>query len=196
MKNTNFSCCVKLWVAALVLVCGVAFTGCKPDVAPEILPDGVEKLSNDSALIGTWVASEYEQYIIKPTTFNGGSYTGNSLVVMKNTESSGMIFVKYEKAYDWNNPVYVNPNDSTYYYSSYEYDGVTYESWYPLDSTKIGKWYAISYTDLTANSIKISGALGSKTDHKIEATATLEKAIEEFTIENGYFSQYSTCAKQ
>ena len=56
----------------------------------------------------------------------------------------------------------------------------------------VGKYYAVSFKDLTDTSILISGAY--KKDGKI-ATDSLVEAISEFTINNGYYGNYSSCKK-
>ena len=56
----------------------------------------------------------------------------------------------------------------------------------------VGKYYAVSFKDLTDTSISISGAYKEK--GKI-ATDSLVEAINEFTINNGYYSFYSSCKK-
>ena len=56
----------------------------------------------------------------------------------------------------------------------------------------VGKYYAVSFKDLTDTSISISGAYKEK--GKI-ATDSLVEAITEFTINNGYYSFYSSCKK-
>ena len=56
----------------------------------------------------------------------------------------------------------------------------------------VGKYYAVSFKDLTDTSISISGAY--KKDGKMSAD-TLVEAITEFTINNGYYSFYSSCKK-
>lgn len=56
----------------------------------------------------------------------------------------------------------------------------------------VGKYYAVSFKDLTYNNISISGAY--KSDGKT-GTDTLVEAISEFTINNGYYSLYSSCKK-
>lgn len=58
-------------------------------------------------------------------------------------------------------------------------------------SSVVGKYYAVSFKDLTDTSISISGAYK---DGKMSAD-TLVKAITEFTINNGYYSFYSSCKK-
>ena len=55
----------------------------------------------------------------------------------------------------------------------------------------VGKYYAVSFKDLTDTSILISGAYK---DGKM-ATDSLVEAITEFTINNGYYSFYSSCKK-
>ena len=162
MKNTNFSRCVKLWVAALVLVCGVAFTGCKP---------GVEYRDNYVSIVGTW-KSEYGEIfeITSDTLKNGGPwgdcYAGNNLLIREITQDSGYLYIKYTRA--------MNPDSS-----------------YSEDAADVGKWYALSYKNLKSNTVNLAGAYG-----KVSATNTIEEAIAEFTIENGYFATYSTCVKQ
>lgn len=59
------------------------------------------------------------------------------------------------------------------------------------DSSVVGKYYAVSFKDLTDTSISISGAYK---DGKMSAD-TLVEAISEFTINNGYYSFYSSCKK-
>lgn len=56
----------------------------------------------------------------------------------------------------------------------------------------VGKYYAVSFKDLTYNNISISGAY--KSDGKT-GTDSLVEAITEFTINNGYYSTYSSCKK-
>lgn len=55
----------------------------------------------------------------------------------------------------------------------------------------VGKYYAVSFKDLTDTSISISGAYK---DGKMSAD-TLVEAISEFTINNGYYGNYSSCKK-
>ena len=55
----------------------------------------------------------------------------------------------------------------------------------------VGKYYAVSFKDLTDTSISICGAYK---DGKM-ATDSLVEAINEFTINNGYYSFYSSCKK-
>lgn len=55
----------------------------------------------------------------------------------------------------------------------------------------VGKYYAVSFKDLTYSSVSICGAYK---DGKMAADSLVE-AITEFTINNGYYSFYSSCKK-
>ena len=59
------------------------------------------------------------------------------------------------------------------------------------NSSVVGKYYAVSFKDLTDTSISICGAYK---DGKM-ATDSLVEAINEFTINNGYYGTYSSCKK-
>ena len=109
----------------------------------------------------------------------------------------------------WENPTY---KDETYIYDGINFDAGSYKMkvksiiWSSdasgiiygrytkntNDSSVVGKYYAVSFKDLTYNNISISGAY--KSDGKT-GTDTLVEAISEFTINNGYYSFYSSCKK-
>ena len=169
LRRTKFSAIL------LLLSLSIFLASCKPEPDPEtLLPQGIEELSTDSPLIGKWQDSSYSIYEISQNEFsnygdNYLSYAGNNLVISKTSENSGYIYIQYTKAYC-----------------------AEHSNTYDNDSPDVGKWYAISYKSLTASSIQISGAYkdGGET-----STETLEKAMAEFTIENGYFSTYSECVK-
>lgn len=59
------------------------------------------------------------------------------------------------------------------------------------NSSVVGKYYAVSFKDLTDTSISFAGAYK---DGKMAAD-TLVEAITEFTINNGYYGNYSSCKK-
>ena len=121
-------------------------------------------------LIGTWeFDGQYpETYTITKDSFTNGYYAGNNAKVYKTSENSGYIYIQYTKAAnaDW-----------------------TYSETAP----DVGKWYAVSYKDLTDSTIKLSAAY--KADGKT-ATATIEEAKSEFTVDNGYFGIYSELTKK
>lgn len=170
LRRTKFSAIL------LLLSLSIFLASCKPEPDPEtLLPQGIEELSKDSPLIGKWQDVYNSIFEISQNEFsnygdNYLSYAGNNLVISKTSENSGYIYIQYTRAAD--------------------------EKWnYTTDKEKapdIGNWYAISYKSLTASSIQISGAYkkGGET-----STETLEEAMAEFTIENGYFSTYSECTK-
>ena len=170
MKSTRFSFgSAAAFLGALLIVVSLSFSlaSCKTDNDDD----------DPILLVGKWQDSSNFIYEISKNEFsNYGegfySYAGNNLVISitSNDFSSGYIYIQYTRAAD--------------------------ENWnYTTDKTKapdIGKWYAISYKGLTASSIQISGAY--KYDGKT-STETLEEAMAEFTIENGYFAMYSDCVK-
>lgn len=120
-----------------------------------------------SDLYGKWTSSYDEVYETYGTLGNG--YEGDSIIIIpnENDNASGTIFLKYT--------VSMNSNFS-----------------YSETAPDVGKWYAVSYKNLTKNSVSLSGAfkLGGKT-----STETSQEAKEEFTVENGYFASYSECTK-
>ena len=170
MKSTRFSFgSAAAFLGALLIVVSLSFSlaSCKTDNDDD----------DPILLVGKWQDSSNFIYEISKNEFSNygegfDSYAGNNLVISitSNDFSSGYIYIQYTRAAD--------------------------ENWnYTTDKTKapdIGKWYAISYKGLTASSIQISGAY--KYDGKT-STETLEEAMAEFTIENGYFSTYSDCVK-
>ncbi|MDD6929962.1 MAG: hypothetical protein PUI78_03905 [Treponema sp.] len=178
MKSTRFSFgSAATFLGALLVVVSLSFSlaSCKTADDDNPLPQGIEELSADSPLIGKWQDSYGSIYEISQTKFSNygesyESYAGNNLVISKTSENSGYIYIQYTRAAD--------------------------ENWnYTTDKEKapdIGNWYAISYKELKENSIQLSGAC--KSEGKT-STETLEEAITEFTIDNGYFETYSDCTK-
>lgn len=185
MKNTKFNFS-RAWLVLTALLMSVlvavSFAGCKSD-------------DDDASIYGTWVnkTDTYtETYKITETMFTNGYYAGNNLTVIESSDSAGIIYVKYTKAYESTTE---DPNDSSWTKLSYEYDGTTYTSWYRYSETApdVGKWYAISYKNLTDDTISISGAYKSGGATSMDS---LDEAVSEFTIENGYFGTYSDCTRQ
>ena len=184
MKKFHFS----HLLAVAVLALSFTFTSC--DLINNLSKTTTVNNYYSFAPIGTWKASQYEQYTITTTTFSSlNSYEGNNLVIVPLSDTAGTIFIKYTKSYE---STTTEPTDSSSWLS-YTYNGTT--TWYRYSTTApdAGKWYAVSYKELTASSVKLSGAYkyGGAT-----STTTLEQAIAEFTIENGYFGTYSECVKQ
>lgn len=192
MKSTRFVFGRALAVLCALLFVSFGFMSCQQEDDDNGLPNGVYELSDNSALIGTWVNSYSggtSVYKITSSTFdNSGTssyngttstydaYAGNNLVVSYTNDeaTSGYIYIKYTRAY-----------------CSTHSDPTTYTYIYDTDAADVGKWYAIAFKELTASSVSLSGAYGT-----ISSTSTLEEAISTFTIDNGYFSTYSECVKQ
>lgn len=192
MKSTRFVFGRALAVLYALLFVSFGFMSCQQEDDDNGLPNGVYELSDNSALIGTWVNSYSggtSVYKITSSTFdNSGtssyngttstydSYAGNNLVVSytNDEKNSGYIYIKYTRAY-----------------CSTHSDPTTYTYIYDTDAADVGKWYAIAFKELTASSVSLSGAAGT-----VSSTSTLEEAISTFTIANGYFTTYSECVKQ
>ena len=154
------------FLAVFITVVSLCAFGCKTQPEEVFISD----------LYGKWTSSPEEVYEISKDYFKtygtwGNGYEGDSIIIItnENDNTSGTIFFKYT--------VSMNP-DPDYSYSNTAPD--------------VGKWYAVSYKNLTKNSVSLSGAykLGGKT-----STETLKEAIQEFTVENGYFGTYSECTK-
>ena len=127
---------------------------------------------DDASIYGTWVnkTDTYtETYKITETMFSNGYYEGNNLTVRKISDSAGIVYIKYTR--------------------SIIYGSMDYSETAP----DVGKWYAISYKNLTDDTVSISGAYKSG---GATSTETLDEAVSEFTIENGYFGKYSDCTRQ
>lgn len=154
------------FLAVFITVVSLCAFGCKTQPEEDFISD----------LYGKWTSSFGEVFEISKDYFKNygedwNGYEGDSINIItnENENTSGTIFFKYT--------VSKNP-DPDWSYSNTAPD--------------VGKWYAVSYKNLTKNSVSLSGAfkLGGET-----STETLEKAIEEFTVENGYFASYSECTK-
>ena len=152
------------FLAVFITVVSLCAFGCKTQPEETFISD----------LYGKWTSSFGEVYEISKDYFknygeNWSGYEGNSIIIItnENDNTSGTIFFKYT--------VSRNPDNS-----------------YSNTAPDVGKWYAVSYKNLTKNSVSLSGAfkLGGKT-----STETFFEAIKEFTVANGYFGIYSECTK-
>ncbi|WP_295160869.1 hypothetical protein [uncultured Brachyspira sp.] len=94
---------------------------------------------------------------------------------------------KFESIYKGNTSYSFNIKDI---YWINDAEGIIYGQYTKAHTnTDVGKYYAVSFKDLTKESISISGAYKGG----VSSADTLVKAKEEFTIANGYFSIYSSC---
>ncbi len=170
MKSTRLSLLrAKAVLFALVSVLAFSFSACNVTTEPEV-EHVYKQIDADDPLVGTWTDdTKYGTYIITNTTFeNAGSYKGNNLVVQKLDSTSGYIYIKYT--------VSMNADYS-----------------YSETAPDVGKWYAISYKDLGAEKISISGAYKEGGATSCE---TLDEAVTEFTVDNGYFGFYTSHTRQ
>lgn len=172
MKSTRLSLLrAKAVLFALVSVLAFSFSACNVTTEPEV-EHVYKQIDANDLLVGTWTGGSTEwpeSYTITNTTFESkGSYKGNNLVVQKLDSTSGYIYIKYTVAMN----------------ADWSYSGT---------APDVGKWYAISYKDLGAEKISLSGAYkkGGATSCK-----TLDEAVTEFTVDNGYFGTYSSCTRQ
>ena len=173
------------FLAVFITVVSLCAFGCKTQPEEGIISDQniqvgeqVDKTQPEevfiSDLYGKWTSSYGEVFEISKDYFKnygtwGSGYEGDSIKIIpnENDNTSGTIFLNYT--------VSMNPDWS-----------------YSNTAPDVGKWYAVSYKNLTKNSVSLSGAY--KSDGKT-STETLKEAIQEFTVENGYFGIYSECTK-
>ena len=142
-------------------------------------------------VFGIWVSPYSEKYKISSKGFRnyyGDSecYTGNHIAVKELSEDAGYIYFTYTKAIEerYSEPTGEDADTWTKWSDSYW-------SRYSTTAPDVGKWYAVSYKNLTENSVSFAGAAGT-----LSSCDSLAAAIEEFTIENGYFAYYSECTRE
>ena len=151
------------FLAVFITVVSLCAFGCKTQPEEVSYSDIFGKWTDDSGSIYEITEDSFKNY-----GEGWSAYEGNSLEIIPNDDGkSGTIFLKYT--------VSMNPDWS-----------------YSNTAPDVGKWYAVSYKNLTKNSVSLSGAfkIGGKT-----STETFFEAIKEFTVANGYFDRYSECTK-
>lgn len=191
MKNL-FSLKERITALLCVLLLAFVFTGCQ-DPNNAVIPAAEDEVPVEfsplpEALKGTWTSTYYEVFEITDTTFSNGaySYAGDSVVVVKTDETSGIIYMKYTRALE------TTTEDKSADSSWATWDnGQTYTR-YSETAPDVGKWYAVAYKNLSTNSVEFSGAY--KADGKTSTDTDVE-AAKEFTVANGYFASYSECTK-
>ena len=151
------------FLAVFITVVSLCAFGCKTQPEEVSYSDIFGKWTDDSGSIYEITEDSFKNY-----GEGWSAYEGNSLEIIPNDDGkSGTIFLKYTVSAnsDWS---------------------------YSNTAPDVGKWYAVSYKNLTKNSVSLSGAykLGGKT-----STGTFKEAIQEFTVANGYFDNYSECTK-
>ncbi len=124
--------------------------------------------STSKAIEGNWVSTYGEKYVITGTDYD--NYYGDSLYY----STTNLAFKDIDSS-------------SGYIYGQFD------DEKHLGSGAKVGQWYALYYTNLTATSVKLYQPW--KTGGK-SACNTLEEAISEYTVENGYFSGSSECSRQ
>ena len=153
------------FLAVFITVVSLCAFGCKTQPEEVSYSDIFGKWTDDSGSIYEITEDSFKNY-----GEGWSAYEGNSLEIIPNDDGkSGTIFFKYT--------VSKNPDPDKSYSNT---------------APDVGKWYAVSYKNLTKNSVSLSGAY--KSDGKT-STKTFFEAIKEFTVENGYFDIYSECTK-
>lgn len=180
----------------MLLLSLAAFTGCPNSSTTDSTSDPA---NSSLSVTGTWLdAGEYGNSYYEVTEsylknygdygYEGSeyeSYEGDNVTIVKESSTSGYIYIKYTKAYEFTEE---DKSDD---------DSWTATTWpsagyyrYSTTAPDVGKWYALHYKNLTASSVDISGASGT-----VSSTDTLEEAKAEFTVANDYYGYYSSCAK-
>ena len=178
MKNLRNSL-FRLLLAASFACSLFVFSGCMQPLGDEEEGGVADRLISSDLITGTWVNLTYgEKYEVLTSGYNNYSH--------------------YDSSYN------LHPTDWFLYYATVnvyvkktsENTGYVYSQF--NDSTHIGsgatvnQWYAFHYKNLSTNSVQISQAYKAG---GMAACNTLEQAVTEFTIANGYYERYSTCVK-
>ena len=174
MKSVRF---ISGRVAAIVLTAFVLFgaTSCVEPESPA--DDGITPvaLSATDSIIGTWSDNDptWATTFVFATDKVSSGYEGETPYIYKINETSGYVYIKYTKSLDYSDP-----------------------SYYSVNGADVGKWYAIYYCDMKTQdgttTAEIAGAYNA--DGKT-STSTLEEAVKEFTVDNNYFKDSTTCTK-
>ncbi len=186
MKNSKFFK-AKL-ILALAFVASLFFTGCQQPSDDSQTSDqgtsGEQQTTEIPSINGTWVSSSTygtEKFVIDIDNKTFTNYWNDSETY------AGSIWII--KTYWYDDDEYSTEGDIIMKYTRSMNSDYTYSETAP----DVGKYYIVHYSDLTTNSVKISGAYkeGGKT-----STDRPSGAMMEFTEDNGYFSAYSECVKQ
>lgn len=171
MKKFNFS---KLFFVAALVASFVMFSGCKPEV---------EYVYEQTSVVGDWISTHGEKYSISYTDYDNyadGYYDENW-----EKQDAGTWYLFYSTT-----DIVVKQLTETSGYIYGKFDDADHIGY----GAAVGQWYALYYQDLTNNSVSFGQPYkaGGKA-----ACATLIEAIEEFTIDNGYYdlSNLSECTK-
>ena len=171
---------VLFFALATAFIIGTASCRQPTDDSSSGLPTGVTALAASDSIVGTWIGTPYNDvYTFSSSEFTNGTssdptcgYAGTTPYICKISDASGIVYIKYTKAYDSNYKISETAPD-------------------------VGNWYAVYYSGLASSgsttTVKISAAYKK---NGATSESTLAKAVAEFTPDNGYFSSSSVCTKQ
>lgn len=187
MKLT-FSKAVKK-ISTILFLSTILFNSisCKMQEDPDssVTTNDLITLEESSPLIGTWKSQFGEVYKITTSSIENyytdfttseltKYYTGNNVKIYKETENSGYIYFQFD-----------DPN----YIGSQSYNQNTNES---IPAT-VDQWYCWYYSNLSDKGVYIYSA--AKSDGTQYCFNDLQEAIDNLTVENGFFAFSSECTK-
>ncbi len=180
MKSTRFAFGRALALLCTLLFVSFSFMSCQTETDTEYVDNYIYVLPLDSssALIGDWISSYGEKYSITSTDYDNYSHYDSSY-----NYDAGNWYLYYST-----NNLYVYADSDTTGYIYCQFDDEDYIGY----GATVNQWYAIRYKDLTSSSVSLSQAYKTT---GIAGADSLEEAVTEFTVANGYFSSYSECAK-
>lgn len=176
---------ISRFFAASLFAALLVLTACTPEAPQESEPklEDVHPLKASDGIIGTWVNEDPGVYGEKYDI--GVSYYNNYSRSDSNWQYHADQWFLY---YSTKHP---------YLYKISETSGILYAQFDDEEhigaSASVGQWYAFYYKNLSSDSVEICQA--AKAGGKL-ACDTLEKAVSEFTIENGYYGIFSSCEKK
>ncbi len=182
MKSTRFNFWRTLSILCAVFILSFSFMSCQQAEDDENSSSGSEPvvLAASDGIIGEWISSYGEKYLITQTDYDNYShydssynydastwylyYSTTDLYKIELTSTTGYIYGKFDDA-----------------------DHIGY-------GATLGQWYALYYDNLTSSSVSLYQPY--KADGKAGCDS-LEEAVEEFTLANGYYnlSSPSECTK-
>ena len=107
MKSTRFNFGRALLTLCAIFFVSFSFISCQQeDDEKPFNPSDPVAVSQITNLAGTWTSSWGEVYIITDSTFVAqGTYEGNNIRVVKISDNSGYIYIKYTKSFYANGAV-------------------------------------------------------------------------------------------
>ena len=169
MKSTRFNFGRALLTLCAIFFVSFSFISCQQETETEYVSDYV-----------------YEYVIVNPYTDSADYGTLNSNSWVSNygdayTFNNASVTYSDNWGFNWTGTVagiYGN-----YIYFKYETVGTA------LDPSLVGKYNAINFKNLTSSSVSM-GTASNYTNKRKACTDTLEEAVKEFTIANGYWSSW------